>query len=106
MNQWHADRHLGATAKRAGQLELATMRIDQHLGDGESEASATLLAGACFIRAVEAVENSRQVLGCDATPGVGDLDLRTLAVSTDANVHLAASWSVLDRVVDQDDQDL
>jgi hypothetical protein len=50
----------------------ASVRFHQRLDDGETEASAAVLAGTGFVHAVEALKQMRQMLGTDARPGVRD----------------------------------
>src|SRR5437879_3431711 len=106
VNQRQRDGDLRANTQRAVQLHLALVRVDQHLGDRQTQARAALVSSAGFVGAIEPVEDTRQMLGCDARSRIGDFDLRSLALTSYAHVDLAAGRSVLHGIVDQDEQHL
>src|SRR5689334_2179720 len=64
----------GAHAGRALRTDLAAVRLDEVLHDGEPEPRTARLARATGVDAVEALEDARQVLGGDAAPRVAHAD--------------------------------
>src|SRR5579864_7957014 len=55
-------------------LDVSAVRVGDPLRDGESQPNAAHLPRAHFIGAIKSLENARQILGCNADPGVPDFD--------------------------------
>src|SRR5207253_3188271 len=81
----------------AGQMELAVMRIHQHLRDRESESAAAGGVRARGVGAVEPLEQTWQVLRRTAASGVSDLYNRGVCVSPNRYVDSATFRCVLRR---------
>ena len=63
-----------ALADFAYDPDLAAMRLDNVFDDGQSQAGAAEFAVAGRIAPVEALEQARQMLGCDPCPEILHLD--------------------------------
>ncbi len=76
-------------------LNAAIVGPHQLADDGQPEAGTTLDAGARAVAAPGPGEDVAQVVGSDAHAGVADLKDRRLAVSPDAQLHLAPGFRVV-----------
>ena len=55
--------------------DLAAVRLDQLLDNGQPDAGAAVFAGARFLSPVEALENEGQIPGYQLGGGVAEFDL-------------------------------
>src|SRR5437667_8865102 len=62
------------------------------------------LPGARFVRAVEPVENERQVILRNANAGVANSSDGFVAIGLERDGNTASGWRVFDGVVDQDEK--
>src|SRR5262247_4690117 len=92
----------GPATERALRGDLAAVRFDEVLHDGEAETGASLLAGAAGIDAVEPLEDAGEVLGGDSGAVVGDRDGYRAVVARgrlDRDRHATATRHVAQGVV-------
>ena len=82
------------------------MRIDDPLGDRESEPAAAVLAGARLVRAVETFEDMREIARRDPLTGVGHRDLCAAVLANHPHRHLPTRRRMRQGVVDKDQQEL
>src|SRR5712691_7100670 len=90
------DAHRGAPLDLALDVELATVRGDEMLDDGQAEAGAAQLARTGLVHAIEALGDAGQISGGNAGAGVLDRDDDTGAGDgTRAHRHPSAPRRVL-----------
>ena len=77
--------------------------VGQHdvFGDGQAEASTAGFAGAGFVDAIEAFEQSRQVLGGDAGAEILNKEFNTANCGTRAQNNAPAGTAVFHGVVNE-----
>ena len=76
------------------------------LGDGKAKAGAAHIARAGFVRTEEAVEDAGERAGLYAAPLVHHSQLGGTTVSLQVNVNGGAGIAVLDRVVEENGDEL
>ncbi len=102
-----AYRHRRADSGLALQVEGAAVQLDKGLGQWQAEAGAFGLALAGILHLTEAGQGLRDVVGCDANPGVRDLkNQAALLPKPRPENDLAANISEFDGIDQQVDQDL
>ena len=74
--QGQAQRDLGPLAETAHDLDAATVRLDDGLGDGQAESDASQLPRTRLVEAVQALEDTGQLLVGDAATTVFDADVQ------------------------------
>src|ERR671920_158202 len=87
-------------------LDASAVRFGDFARDGQPEAGPPNAAGAGLVDAVEAVEDSRQVLSGDAGPGVSYLEHGLITALEHVQRDLAATRRIAQSVVDQVEHDL
>src|SRR5207302_6094103 len=85
---------------------LALVRIDDPLSDRQAETGPAALARASLVRAVEALEDVRQIATRDPFAGIGHRDVRPSVLTDHTNPDLATRRRMGQGVVDQDQQEL
>ena len=90
------ERHHRPPAHDAVDADLAAVGFDETARDGQTQTAAPGVG-----RFPEAIEDVRQRLGGDATPGVGHPEERRRALSPDLDPDRAAARRMAQRVVEQ-----
>ena len=82
-------------------MDGAFEEFDEELDERQADAVAAGLAGSCFVDAVEAVEDVRQMLGRDADAVVLDFDFDDAVLFLAADGDFPAFGRVFDGVVEE-----
>src|SRR5690606_36913506 len=90
-----------ALARRAADVQAATMAQQHMLDDGQPQAGTAGVAGPAGIDPVKAFGEAWQVLGLDTDATVLHGEVCALLVAPPANADLAFLRAVLDRIEDQ-----
>src|SRR6185295_15715482 len=93
-----ASAEAAAFSRLARDVQRRSVAHERVLHDGKPQPGAAGFARAPAIDAVEALRQSRQVLGRDADAGVLDVEGRAVAGGVPAKAHLAAFRRIADRV--------
>jgi hypothetical protein len=67
-----------------------------------SKTQASAFTGARPVRAIEAIEDAREIVRRDAGPGVGDLQSPSSSARIEPDGHFASGGSMFQSVVEQD----
>ena len=96
----------GALPDRAFHLDGAMKELRQVTDQRQADAVTAGAAGPGFIDPVEAVKDSRQMLGGNADAIVGDADGYALRRGFEEDVDFAASWCIFVGIFEQIADDL
>src|SRR5579875_1851351 len=75
-------------------MDLATVRGNNRLDDGEAKSRTPGGAGPSGVTAIETLEDMGQVLGWNADSSVGHANDSRLVFAIDRNGHCARGWRV------------
>ena len=99
--QGQAERHLGSLAETTYCLDASIVRLDDSLGYGQTESCAPHLPGTRLVKAVEALEDARQLISWYAGTTVLDRDAQLAGAHRRREGDFASGLAVLGSVVHQ-----
>src|SRR5262249_33701438 len=97
---WEDEPDFGAAADRAGDLNPPAMALDDAFDDGQAEPEMVSRSRTRRVDAVESIQDTRQMLGWDAAPGVSNAHLEPGRIGLCADGDRAALRRVGKRVRD------